>query len=134
MKIDNNYKFNRFSSANFTALRLKNNKKWAPAVLEEMKNNKKFQKLVNIYDKHGMDVVAEYMPYKGQHSDIIILKDSENNILSLTSSNMFKYDLFSSSFAIRDFKPGRTTKQNTKQDDISFFKKLFANIKKCLGI
>lgn len=128
MKIDNNYKLNHYWNANFTALKIKNDKKWAQAVLCDMKNNKEFQKLIDVYDKRGMDVVAEYVFDKGRLSDVIILKDSENNLLSFASSNMFKYDLFNSSFAIRDFDP----KKNAKQKNIGFFKKIFNIIKKCL--
>ncbi|MBR6127975.1 hypothetical protein IKQ21_09855 [bacterium] len=134
MKVDNNYKLNHSGSANFTALKLKNNKKWSQTVLNDMKRNKEFQKLVDIYDKKGLDVVAEYVPMKGSYSDVVILKDSENNILSLSSSAIFKYDLFNSSYAIRDFDMKKHKRQDIKTKDTGFFKRLFANIKKCLGI
>ena len=132
MRIDNNYTHNYGKSANFTALKLKDNKKWSQTVLNDMKNNKEFQKLVDIYERHGMDVVAEYIPVSGKYSDVIILKDSENNILNLSSSNIFKYDLFNSSFAIRDFKPKNIEKQSSKQDDAGLFKKILNIIKRCL--
>lgn len=92
-----------------------------------MRDNREVQKLVSVYEKRGSDIFAEYKPSSDLYSEVVILKDSNGDILSVNSAHSFKYDLFSSSFAIRDFDGNKKEEQKSglKSKIKTFIKKRF---------
>ena len=121
MRIDSNYAY--YNGVRFGALCIKNEKKWNKSLIQEMRDNREVQKLVSVYEKRGSDIFAEYNPASDLFSEVVILKDSNGDILSVNSAHSFKYDLFSSSFAIRDFDG------NKKEEQKSGLKLKYNNIK-----
>lgn len=101
MRIDSNYAY--YNGVRFGALCIKNEKKWNKSLIQEMRDNREVQKLVSVYEKRGSDIFAEYKQANDLFSGAVILKDSNGDILSINSVHSFKYDLFLSSFAIRNF-------------------------------